>query len=146
MRRLRVGQFALWDHGGIAPGQPLMLALTGGPRDLVVTDGGRVVGMLWRHSLLSGLNGGAGDRRVADVMDSNAPTADVNESLYDVQQRMSRLNRWAVPVTEGGLYRGIFTAERFLHVYRQLSAPPYRLGATTGLAGAIAAAVRAVAR
>ena len=146
MRRLRVGQFVLWDHGGIAPSQPLTMALTGGPRDLVVTDGGRVVGMLWRQSLLTGLNGGAGDRRVADVMDSDVPTADVNDSLYDVQQRMSRLNRWAVPVTEAGLYRGIFTADRFLHVYRQLSAPPYRTGAPSGLIGAIATAVRTFAR
>lgn len=146
MRRLRVGQFALWDHGGIAPSQPLIMALAGGPRDLVVTDGGRVVGMLWRQTLLTDLNGGAGDRRVSDVMDDDVPVADVGDSLYDVQQRMSRLNRWAIPVTEAGLYRGIFTADRFLHVYRQLSAPPYRIGAATGLAGAIAAAVRAVAR
>jgi CBS domain-containing protein len=146
MRRLRVGQFALWDHGGIAPTQPLILALTGGPRDLVVTDGGRVVGMLWRHHLLSGLNGGAGDRKVADVMDSDVPTADVDESLYDVQQRMARLNRWAVPVTEGGLYRGIFTADRFLHVYRQLSLSPYRPGAAAGLLGAIGASLRTLVR
>jgi Zn-dependent protease len=148
MRRLRVGQFALWDHGGIAPSQPLTMALTGGPRDQVVTDGGRVVGMLWRQSLLTGLNGGAGDRRVADVMDSDVPTADVDDSLYDVQQRMSRLNRWALPVTEGGHYRGIFTADRFLHVYRQLSAPPFRSRAATatGLAGTLAAALRTLAR
>jgi Zn-dependent protease len=146
MRRLRVGQFALWDHGGISPWQPLTVALTGGPRDLVVTEGGRVVGMLWRHHLLTGLNGGAGDRRVADVMDSDVPTADVNDTLYDVQQRMSKANRWAVPVTESGLYRGIFTADRFLHVYRQLAAPPFRAGAATGFAGALAAAARLLAR
>jgi signal-transduction protein with cAMP-binding, CBS, and nucleotidyltransferase domain len=102
--------------------------------------------MLWRQTLLTDLNGGAGDRRVSDVMDGDVPIADVGDSLYDVQQRMSRLNRWAIPVTEAGLYRGIFTADRFLHVYRQLSAPPHRIGASTGFVSAIAAAVRAVAR
>jgi hypothetical protein len=59
---------------------------------------------------------------------------------------MSRLNRWAVPVTEGGLYRGIFTADRFLHVYRQLSLPAYRPAAATGLIGTIAASLRTLVR
>ena len=121
MRRLRVGQFALWDMGGIAAHHPLTYALRGGPRDVVVTDGTRVIGMLWRHQLLPGLNGGAG-RTVADVMDRNVVTVDVDDSVYDVQQRMHAMNRWAMPVTEAGHYRGIFTADRFVHVYRYLNA------------------------
>jgi len=80
-----------------------------------------VIGMLWRHQLLPGLNGGAG-RTVADVMDRNVVTVDVNDSVYDVQQRMHEMNRWAMPVTEAGQYRGIFTADRFVHVYRYLNA------------------------
>ena len=46
MRRMRVGQFALWDMGGIAPDQPLATALRGGLRDIAVTSNGRVIGML----------------------------------------------------------------------------------------------------
>ena len=122
MRRLRVGQFALWDMGGISPHHPLTYALRGGPRDVVVTENNRVVGMLWRHQLLPGLNGGAAGKTVADVMDSNVVTVDVDDSVYDVQQRMHDLNRWAMPVTEAGQYRGIFTADRFVHVYRYLNA------------------------
>ena len=61
MRRLRVGQFALWDMGGLSPDQPLTYALRGGPRDVAVTVDGRVVGMLWRNELLAEL-GRAGDR------------------------------------------------------------------------------------
>jgi CBS domain-containing protein len=121
MRRLRVGQFALWDMGGIAPNHPLTYALRGGPRDVVVTEGSRVIGMLWRHQLLPGLNGAPG-RTVADVMDRDVVTADVDDSVYEVQQRMHQLNRWAIPVTEDGQYRGIFTADRFVHVYRYLNA------------------------
>ncbi len=125
MRRLRVGQFALWDMGGVAPHHPLTFALRGGPRDLVVTDGGEVIGMLWRSQLLEGLNGGVAGRTVGDVMDSSVYVADVDDSVYEVQQQMNRLNRWAVPVTEDGQYRGIFTADRFVHLYRQIAPLPF---------------------
>lgn len=125
MRRMRVGQFALWDMGGISPSQPLTYALRGGPRDVVVTDGGRVVGMLWRNNVLSALGGGIAGQTVADVMDNNVITADVDDSVYDVQKMMSDLSRWAMPVVEDGQYRGIFTADRFIHLYRQLA--PSRL-------------------
>jgi Zn-dependent protease len=121
MRRLKVGQFALWDSGGVAPHEPLTFALRGGPRDLVVTDHGRVVGMLWRTQLLSGLQGGVAGRIVADIMDSTVHVADIDDSVYDVQQEMTRSNQWAVPVTEGGQYRGIFTADRFVNLYRQIA-------------------------
>lgn len=124
MRRLRVGQFALWDMGGVAPHHPLTFALRGGPRDLVVTDNGEVIGMLWRSQLLEGLNGGIAGRTIGDIMDTSVYIADVDDSVYEVQQQMIRRNRWAVPVTEGGQYRGIFTAERFVHLYRQIAPLP----------------------
>ncbi len=146
MRRLRVGQFALWDMGGIAPHQPLTYALRGGPRDLAVTDGGRVVGMLWRNQLLHELGGGAPGRTVADVMDRQVVTADVDESVYDVQQRMNQLDRWAIPVTEDGQYRGIFTADRFVHVYHQLAPLPLRGRSIASLVGSAHQALRAWTR
>lgn len=135
MRRMRVGQFALWDMGGISPSQPLRYALRGGPRDLVVTEGGRVIGMLWRNNVLSALRGGLAEQTVADVMDIDFVTADVDDSVYDVQKRMSEQSRWAVPVIEDGHYRGIFTVDRFVHLYRQLSpsrlSPKYAAGFAT---------------
>jgi Zn-dependent protease len=121
MRRLRVGQFALWDSGGIAPGLPLTAALRGGPRDMAVTEQGRVIGMLWRKDVLLALNGGAGTRTVADVMDPFVLPVDVDASVYDVQQQMHAANRWAVPIVDEGSYRGIFTVDRFVHVYRYLN-------------------------
>jgi Zn-dependent protease len=121
MKRLRVGQFALWDMGGISPDRPLTFALRGGPRDIVVTQNGYVMGMLWRSQLLVGLQSGMGDRTVSEIMDPNIDVVDVSESIYDVQQRMSGSNRWAIPVTEDGLYRGIFTGDRFVHLYRQIA-------------------------
>jgi hypothetical protein len=54
-------------------------------------------------------------------MDRQVYIADVDDSVFDVQQRMNQLDRWAVPITEDGLYRGIFTGDRFVHVYQQIN-------------------------
>jgi Zn-dependent protease len=121
MQRLTVGQYALWDMGGIGPDEQLTFALRGGPRDMAVTEGGQVVGMLWRSQLLDSIANGMGGRRVAEVMDQGFWAADVNDSVFDVQLQMSRSNRWAVPVLESGRYRGIFTADRFVSLYRQIA-------------------------
>lgn len=121
MQSLRVGSYALWDGGGISPQVPLRFALRGGPRDMVVTHRGRVVGMLWRTDLLGNLDGGVGGRTVADIMKSPAYIADVSESLWDVQQEMNARHARAIPVTEKGQYRGIFSADRFLVLYRQIA-------------------------
>ncbi|MGB3328087.1 MAG: site-2 protease family protein [Thermomicrobiales bacterium] len=127
MRKLRVGSYALWDMGGVSPERPLTFALRGGPRDMVVTEGGYVLGMLWRTDLLDALQGGHGESLVGDLMDSAIHVADVDDSIYDVQQQMNATNRWAVPVTEDGLYRGIFTADRFVHLYRQIAPGPFSM-------------------
>ncbi len=122
MRRLKVGAYALWDMGGLSLDHPLTFALRGGPRDSVVTDdNGVVVGMVWRHQLLHELQGGAGRRTVADIVDRNIVTADVSDSLHDIEQWMQTTNRWAIPVTEDGYYKGIFTADRFVHVRRRIA-------------------------
>lgn len=121
MQSLQVGSYALWDDGGISPEVPLSYALRGGPRDMVVTQRGRVVGMLWRSRLLDHLDGGVGGRIVADIMEDPAYIADVAESLWDVQRHMNELSARAIPVTEKGLYRGVFSADRFLNLYRQIA-------------------------
>jgi Zn-dependent protease len=124
LRRMRVGQFALWDMGGISPDQPLTYALRGGPRDMAVTRDGEVVGMLWRNRLLAELGRGATGRSVGEVMERNVAAVDVDTAIYDVQQYMAEQDYWAVPVTESGLYRGLFTGDRFMHIYRQLAPDP----------------------
>lgn len=124
MRRMHVGQFALWDMGGISPDQPLTYALRGGPRDIVVTEGGRVLGMLWRNRLLLELGSSPTGQTVRDAMDTDIAVVEIDTPIYDVHRLMTEEKRWAVPVTEAGLYRGVFTADRFLHLYRQLSPDP----------------------
>lgn len=121
LRRLRVGQFALWDKGGIAPDKTLRQAHGGDPKDTAVTDGGLVLGMLWRRQILADLAAGKSDTRVADLMDTLVISVELNDSVYDVQQLMRETGRWAVPVVEEGFYRGIFTTDRFAHVYRYVN-------------------------
>lgn len=143
MKKLRVGQFILWDLGGVNEHHPLPYALRGGPRDVaVVNDRNQVVGMLWRHEVMQALNGGhARNRTVSELMDREATVATVDDSVYDVQQRMIATGRWAIPITEDGRYRGIFTSERFWHVYRNVTRRPWveararfvRMVATLGL-------------
>ena len=123
LRRLPVGQFALWDMGGISPDLPLTHALRGGPRDIVVTHEGKVLGMLWRNRLLAELAAASG-RTVREVMDRNIEVVDVDTPVFDVHQLMTEQDRWAIPVTEQGQYRGVFTVDRFLHLYRQLTPDP----------------------
>lgn len=127
LRKLTVGQFILWDLGGVNENHPLPYALRGGPRDVaVVNDAGRVVGMLWRHEVMQALNGGASRfRTVRELMDTGATVADVSDTVYNVQQRMVATGRWAIPITEEGRYKGIFTSERFWHVYRNVSRRPW---------------------
>jgi Zn-dependent protease len=121
LRRLRVGQFALWDHGGIAPDRPLTWALRWGPRDIAVTDGGRVVGMLWRSRLLAEIGAGAGDRLVGEVVDRSAPVIAADASVYDAHRVMTDFDCWAIPIVDGATYRGVVTIERLTHVYNQIS-------------------------
>jgi Zn-dependent protease len=124
LRRLRVGQFALWDMGGIAPELPIAYALRGGPRDMAVTKDGQVIGMLWRNRLLAELGTRAPGRTVGEVMERDTLSVEIDCPVYDVHQLMIDHNRWAIPVTESGAYRGIFTADRLLHIYRQLTPDP----------------------
>ncbi|MFM9106158.1 MAG: site-2 protease family protein [Chloroflexota bacterium] len=123
LRRMRVGQFALWDMGGIAPDRPLKFALRGGARDIVVTDRQQVVGMLWRNDLLNALSSGGGSMVVADIMEPGVVPVDVDDPVFDVHRRMETERRPALPVAEHGQYRGVFTSDRLVHVYRQVAPP-----------------------
>lgn len=118
MRRIRVGQFALWDGGGIASDMPLKLALGGGARDIVVVDNGQVSGILWHRDVLNAIRAGGTNTIVAEVMDRQFISAESSATVHEVHLAMEHANRWAIPVVEDGAYRGIFTSDRLMNVYK----------------------------
>ncbi len=116
---LTVGQFALWDQGGISPDSPLNYAIRGGSRDLAVTENGVVLGMLWRDDVLAKL-GKSHTLKVRDLMDRNVEPMNIDSSVYDVHRRMIATQRPTIPLVEGGMYRGVFTSDRLTHVHRYI--------------------------
>ncbi|HVX29170.1 MAG TPA: site-2 protease family protein [Nitrolancea sp.] len=119
LRKLQVGQFALWDMGGISPDSPVSYAVSGGSRDVAVTSDGKVIGMLWRDDVLRRLPREA-TKKVREIMDTSVVPVTADSSIYDAHRRMVLSRRPAIPIVENGLYRGIFTSERLVHVHRHL--------------------------
>jgi stage IV sporulation protein FB len=100
LRALPVGQFALWESGGIRPDVPLNHAIGSGLKDMVVTQGGRVVGMLWRHDILRHLSDSRREIYVQDVMDRRFVAVEATDSVYDVHLWLRDANRHAVAVVD----------------------------------------------
>lgn len=121
MRRLRVGQFAVWDRGGVSPDDPIAMALRQGARDLAVTDDGRLVGMVWRQQLIDAMSHGGLQRKISEVMDRRYVTVNSDTSVHDAQRIMNDSSQWTIPVADNGTYRGLFTADRLVHVQRHLT-------------------------
>lgn len=119
LQRLKVGQFALWDQGGISPDSPLNYAIRGGSRDLAVTENGMVLGMLWRDDVLGKL-GKSHSLRVRDLMDQDVTPMSVDSSVYAVHRRMIATQRPTIPLVQDGVYRGVFTSDRLSHVHRYI--------------------------
>ena len=110
MRKLKVGQFILWDMGGVNEHHPLPYALRGGPRDVaVVNQDGRVLGMLWRHEVMQALNGGASRyRTVRELMDAGPRSRCGRHGLRSpAADGGPGAGRGG---DENGYYRGIFTS------------------------------------
>ena len=76
------------------------------------------------NRLLNELGAGSSSRSVAEVMETGVLPLDIDTSVYDAHQRMKNEHRFALPVTEGGVYRGIFTSDRLVHLHRQVAPAP----------------------
>jgi CBS domain-containing protein len=126
LRALPVGQFALWEAGGIRPDEPLAHAVGDGPKDMVVTSGGRVIGMLWLSDLMRHLNGAHHELTVQDIMDRGTIAVEATDSVYDVHEWLIVSGRSAVAVVEDGRYRGIFTIDRLAHVHHLINSRSLR--------------------
>ncbi len=87
LRRIHVGQCIIWEAGGVGPNEPLSMAMLGGPRDMAVTERGRVIGVLWKMDVLNALRLRGSLVPVFEVMDHFPPVVDVDTSLYIAPSR-----------------------------------------------------------
>lgn len=146
LRRLRVGQFAVWDRGGVGPDDPIAMALRQGARDLAVTDNGQLVGMVWRHQLVDAMSHGGLQRKVSEIMDRRFVAIDSDTSVHEAQQVMNDYGQWTIPVADGGMYRGLFTSDRLVHVQRHLTSKTAEHRHIAHLSGSVSSAFRSLVR
>ena len=85
--------------------------LSGCQQDFPVVDRGRVVGVLTRGDLLTGLAKLGQDAPVADVMQRNVCSAQASEMVESVLARLQQDDCRVLPVTRGGELAGILTTE-----------------------------------
>lgn len=146
LRRMAVGHFTVWDRGGISPSEPLAIALRDGPRDMVVTAHGAVLGMVWKADLQRMLQSGSLDKTAGEIMDRSIVTADVENSVYDVHSLMAASNQWSLPITENGAYRGIFDGERLSHIHTMMRSRSPEHRHFTAITGSLSQALRGLVR
>lgn len=142
MRRLRVGQFAVWDRGGVSPDDPIAVALRQGARDLAVTANGTLVGMVWRDQLVDAMSHGGLQRKISEIMDRQFVWMPSDTSVHEAQRIMSNTNQWTLPVADEGVYRGLFTADRLAHVQRHLLSKSPERRHFSHLSGAVGQTLR----
>ncbi len=146
LQRLTVGQFSVWERGGISPRQPLAVALAEGPHDIVVTDGGRVLGIVRKRDAVRAMNNGRRHTRIGELMDTTVVSVDASISIHAAHTLMRANNQWTLPVTEHGLYRGMFTADRLVHVHRYVRAQTPENRGLAFFSGSLSHALKAIGR
>jgi len=122
-----VGRAMLTDFRTLSQFDPLLrasdLLIGGSQEDFPVVDDGRVVGVLTREDIVSGLSRSGIGGRVAEVMRRTFIAAGPLDALEPVVMRMQSSAAEAVPVIDNGQLVGLLTAHNireYLMVQRAL--------------------------
>ncbi|MEO0226100.1 MAG: site-2 protease family protein [candidate division WOR-3 bacterium] len=109
----------------LAPDDPIAKAITlslhSFQSDFPVIQEGRVVGILTKTEILSGVHKHHPQIPVAQVMRRDFQIASPGDSLFDIQQKMADKRLSAVPVVEKGTLLGLLTLEDINEAYRLLA-------------------------
>jgi len=112
---LPVSSVMMTDFRTLAPDDKLSRAtehiLSGWQQDFPVVDDGRVVGVLTRGDLLTGLAREGDLAPVADVMQRNVCLTEADEMVESIFARLHEDDCRVLPVMHGGELVGILTAE-----------------------------------
>ncbi|MGH9608772.1 MAG: site-2 protease family protein [Bryobacteraceae bacterium] len=92
-------------------GDAIKATLDGSQHDFPVVWGDRVMGILTRANLISGLSQDGADRPVTEVMQREFATAEPDEMLETVLQRLASAPCRTIPVLEDGTLVGIVTMD-----------------------------------
>lgn len=123
---LKARQAVATDGRTLAPGDSLghavELTLRSYQEDFPVVEDGRLVGVLPRASLVSGLHRRGPETAVGEVMERDFPTVDADAPFSRVYEKMNESGIKAVPVLDDGRLLGIVTLEHLSEVFLLLSA------------------------
>ncbi len=97
------------------------LALHSFQSDFPVAHQGKVVGILTKTEIFSGIHKHHPRISISTVMRQNFPVASPGDSLYMIQQKMAAEKLSAVPVIKNNELKGILTLEDINEAYRLLS-------------------------
>jgi CBS domain-containing protein len=128
LRGIRAEQVAARNAYTLAPYSTVQQALNlmllgGGQADFPVLAGDHLVGFLTRESLLKAKQTAAPHSYISAFMQDIEP-ASAGEDLYDVQRRMSKEQRQALPVVSAGRYLGLITQQQIMAALRMIRQTP----------------------
>lgn len=128
-----VGGAMLTDYRTLSIDDPLdraiELTLAGTQKDFPVLQRDSLVGVLLQADLFSGLRRDGGQARVGDLMHRAAQTADINEPLTSVLQRLQGSECRLLSVTSAGRMVGIVDLDNIIELIKIQSALHGRNGA-----------------
>lgn len=117
---MAVGRAMLTDFEVISPDKTLSyvikLTLTGSQKEFPVLLDGDMVGVLTQDDLLKGLQQQGEQSRVADWMQRKVQSADINESLEKVLQRLQSCECRLLSVTDAGRLVGIINLDNIMEL------------------------------
>lgn len=108
---MRVGRAMVTDFQTLSPddslGHAIELTLAGSQKAFPVLENGQTVGVLTQHGLLRGLQATGEHTRVADWMQKQVQSAEVNEAVQQILMRLQSEHCPLIPVTDAGKLVGI---------------------------------------
>lgn len=127
-----VGRAMLTDFQVLSPDDPLShaieLTLSGSQKEFPVRADGVIVGVLTQDDMLKGLQARGENSRVGDWMQKEILSADINDPLQLVLERLQSSHCPLITVTEAGQLKGIVNLENIMELIKIQAALQERQG------------------
>lgn len=125
LQGLQVRQAVTQELRAVNPSTPLAyvldLVVQGHQSNFPVVEGRQLVGILVREDILAAFQERGPNLFVSQVMRTDFPVVSLSDSLLHVQRLMAESGVKAVPVVEGGFFRGLITLDKINETYTLFS-------------------------